>query len=128
MELVVSDGSINTGWMPAQSVKDPSMVICLKSPAPTLTERVKNIPTPIEVILEVFISFSSLRFLAAVAKAPNPFAVRKDRSRALFARFLRLSRDYRGHADWTNWRSRFRRRFTRHGICTFRPGLTPYYF
>jgi len=57
-----------------------------------LTERVKNIPTPIGVILEVLISFSSLRFLTAVAKAPNPFAVRKDRSRALFARFLRLSR------------------------------------
>src|SRR6266480_7211088 len=41
---------------------------------------------------------SSLRFLTAVAKAPNPFAVRKDRSRALFARFLRLSRGCRGHA------------------------------
>src|SRR5467141_1645154 len=97
MELVVSDGSIKTGWMPAQSLKDPSMVICLKSPAPTLTERVKNIPTPIAVMLEVLISFSSLRFLAAVAKAPNPFAVSKDRSRALFARFLRLSRGCRGH-------------------------------
>src|SRR5437773_9259587 len=55
MELVVSDGSNNTGWTPAQSSNPPSMAICLKLPAPTLTERVNHNPTPNGVILEVFI-------------------------------------------------------------------------